>query len=819
MVRKLAMGLVILALLLAAVVGLLTWQFSGLVTPRIESYLTSYGVESLSTSEVKWRFNRLRIQDIHARGVIEGTPFVLHLEQVDMGYQWWRLFNGAIDSISIGNTHIDLDLSTSDESSSPGTDLEIPPLLPQAWLGSLPVARLTLEAVSGTLRLSDDRVLGLVGSDWELAERELEATLALRELEAGEAPVADTVLLLLDVASRRDKPLEVSIGITNAGRLVANLALSLAADSSWEGLELALHGDVHHRNLYRTLRNLHSAGHPLVAAGDVLDSLPALTGDTRLRLVLQLPAVVTGEMVDWLLDGALQGTVRHRLAWQGWPDPAVGEMQARLSYGLAGSLRDFKIVLRRPATVEGELPDLNTVLPESEFFAAWRREAPFRLEVSTDQPIVVSAGELALQAADALITVGPEGQHLAVQAQLADVVVADSISGSAKLQLGLHSRGQPLLAAQLDGKVHQADDSWLLSGTIAEDGLALSGQWQGVLTDDGDYRLVLDSHTANLPKALETLGTLTSLDLPVALTAGTGRLHYQLSGVQPENMMERGKERVGASSTSLPESLAVLPPGQRLVLSLSGLTGLVQGVAVNGVALDAVIEENGQWRSVDAIEIKVAQLSAGVAVDDIAAAVRLLPSPSLEQAHWAVDHFEARLFDGAVYLEAPFEVALPLDASTTFNLVLSDWQLGEIFALYADHGLSGNGIMSGKLPVQLGAEGISIDGGELSGQQPGGMIVYDGGEAGDAAAAGNQQLNVALRLLNNFRYDTLAVRTDFAPSGDLLLGLQLAGHNPDEFDGQAVNFNINVEENLFDLLRALRLSDDVIKRLEDRLSR
>ena len=816
MIRKLALGLAILALLLAAAVGLLTWQFSGLVTPRIESYLTSYGVESLSTSEVKWRFNRLRIQDIHARGAIDGTPFVLHLEQVDMGYQWWRLFNGTIDSIAIGSTRIDLDLSAAGDEAAPGADLAIPPLLPQAWLGSLPVASLTLKEIDGTLRLSDDRLLGLVGSDWHLAERKLEASLALRELEAGEAPVAHAVLLLLDIASSHDQPLEVSVGITNAGRLVANLALSLAADPQWEGLEFALHGEVHHRNLHSTLQRLHAAGHPLLAGEDILDALPALTGDTRLRLVLRLPAVVTGEMADWLLDGALRGSVRHRLTWQGWPDPAVGEVQARLRYGLAGSLRAFDLTLQRPATVEGELLDLGAALPES--FAEWHREAPFRLEVNTEQPLSVRAGELSLDAAEASFSLGPDGQHLAAQARLAGLAVgAEGVAGSARLDLRLHSRGQPLLAARLDGEVRQADGAWSLSGDLVEDGLALTGQWQGTLTEDGRYRFTLDSRTTNLPQVLETTGAFVPLDLPLALTAGTGRLRYQLSGALPVEKAVGDDAGAGAGK-GLAESPAAQPSVQRITLSLSGLTGLVEGVAVDDAGLDAIIVEDGQWRSLDEIEIRVPRLSVGVAVDDISATVRLLPSPSLEQTRWAVDRFDAHLFDGTVRLEAPFEVALPLDA-TEFNLVLSDWQLGEIFALYADHGLSGSGVMSGKLPLRLGAEGVSIEGGELTGQQPGGTIVYDGGEAGDAAGAGNQQLNVALRLLNNFQYDTLAVRANFAPDGDLLLGLQLAGRNPDEFDGQAVNFNINVEENLFDLLRALRLSDDVIKRLEDRLGR
>lgn len=808
MVRKLALGLVILAVLLAATVGLLTWQFSGLVTPRIESFLTGYGVESFATSQVQWRFNRLRIQDIHARGTIEGTPFTLHLERVDTSYQWWRLFHGTIDSIAIGHAHIELDVSTESDADSPSA-LAIRPLLPQAWLGQLPVSSLSLDSLSGTLRLPGERVLGISGSDWRLTENALEATLAVRELEAGDMPVADTVLVLLEVASDEDEPLAVSVGITHAGRLVANLALSLVGETSWEGLELALHGEIHHRNLHRTLQTLKTLGHPLMASVDALDILPALTGDTRVRLRLRLPDEVVGDFGDWLLDGDLSGAVRHRLAWQAWPVPAIDDARARIRYGVSGSLRAFELSLHRPAVVEGTLAGVSVELPA--FFDGWRREAPYRLELNSEHPVRVWDGELSLAGAEALVTLGPEGRHLSAQAQLSDLVVGGDITASASVDLVLHDRGQPLVGLRLQGEGRHTAGDWHLEGDVAEKSMALKGHWQGLLTEAGRYRFSLEGTTADMPEVLKVAGTLLPLDVPLALTAGTGQLRYLLRGGESE-----GEENLAGEGSSEEDRVS---SGQHIALRVSQLTGLLQGIAISDVSLDAIVEEDDSgWHSVEPIEINIGQLHAGVALKDVTAAAQLLPSPSIDHTRWAVDRFEAHLFGGSVALKEPFELSLPPD-DAEFDLMLTDWQLGDIFALYAEHGLSGSGILSGRLPVSLREGGVAIAGGELTGQQPGGSIVYDGGEAGKAVASGNQQLDVALRLLNNFQYDTLAVRADFAPDGQLLLGLQLAGRNPDEFDGQAVNFNVNVEENLFDLLRALQLSDDVIKRLEERLER
>src|SRR5690606_11566678 len=132
----------------------------------------------------------------------------------------------------------------------------------------------------------------------------------------------------------------------------------------------------------------------------------------------------------------------------------------------------------------------------------------------------------------------------------------------------------------------------------------------------------------------------------------------------------------------------------------------------------------------------------------------LLPSAEFSATRWSVRSFQAAVFDGTIDLEAPFALAIPLDDhETVFKLELSNWRLGRILALYETQGLHGEGVLNGLLPVRLSAGGIHVEGGELASRQPGGSIVYDSG-----LSTGNQQLDMALRLLRNFEYDTLAVR-------------------------------------------------------------
>ena len=72
-------------------------------------------------------------------------------------------------------------------------------------------------------------------------------------------------------------------------------------------------------------------------------------------------------------------------------------------------------------------------------------------------------------------------------------------------------------------------------------------------------------------------------------------------------------------------------------------------------------------------------------------------------------------------------------------------------------------------------------------------------------------------LLEDFRYEVLRSDVDLDSRGNLLLGLSLEGSNPARYDGRAVRFNINLEQNLDPLLQSLRLSDSLVEKVERRV--
>ena len=79
-----------------------------------------------------------------------------------------------------------------------------------------------------------------------------------------------------------------------------------------------------------------------------------------------------------------------------------------------------------------------------------------------------------------------------------------------------------------------------------------------------------------------------------------------------------------------------------------------------------------------------------------------------------------------------------------------------------------------------------------------------------------QELQPVLSLLKNLDIQKLNSTVALNSDGWLNLGVNLQGFN--EPQQQQVNFNYNHEENVFTLLRALRLSDEITQKVEQQYS-
>ncbi|MGO3643523.1 MAG: intermembrane phospholipid transport protein YdbH family protein, partial [Pseudoalteromonas sp.] len=95
------------------------------------------------------------------------------------------------------------------------------------------------------------------------------------------------------------------------------------------------------------------------------------------------------------------------------------------------------------------------------------------------------------------------------------------------------------------------------------------------------------------------------------------------------------------------------------------------------------------------------------------------------------------------------------------------------------------------------------------------LIIADNA-AFNAVKAQQQELEPIIGLLENLDIQSLKSSVNLKPDGWLYLGVSLQGYN--QVQKQQVNFNYNHEENVFTLLRALRLSDEITQKVEQQYS-
>lgn len=151
----------------------------------------------------------------------------------------------------------------------------------------------------------------------------------------------------------------------------------------------------------------------------------------------------------------------------------------------------------------------------------------------------------------------------------------------------------------------------------------------------------------------------------------------------------------------------------------------------------------------------------------------------------------------------------------SFGIEVEGIEVEQLAALEAGAGINATGRLDGVLPIILLPEGPHVPAGSLFARSPGGIVQYRG-QTANSLKESDASVGLAMQVLDDFRYDTLQTDVTYQPDGELNLALQFKGHNPTFFDGQATHFNLNLEYNLLDLLESLRISNDIVQKLENK---
>lgn len=350
------------------------------------------------------------------------------------------------------------------------------------------------------------------------------------------------------------------------------------------------------------------------------------------------------------------------------------------------------------------------------------------------------------------------------------------------------------------------------------------------------------SMSGALSLARNTLETTTRFSLANQLTAnaklahdlasGQGRAEvalndYSFSGITPlSNLLSLKDYDVefitgtlsGYSEFQWQQStqgeLAIEGPVNILLTDISGyyddlfFVGLT--TAIDGEFIDSTI-----FRSARPLQGEINTLDIGIPVSDISWGYSWEYSLDTENEYsvMTLENLTAEILGGEVSVPT-----LSMDSrnpQSQSNVVISNLNLETIVALAEYPGLYVDGFISGYLPIAITDSSITLNDGLISALNPGGTISYT---PANSSAAINPSLQLVNDALSDYRYDRLNTNVFYTENGDLTLAVQLQGFNPDMNQGQAINLNVNVTDNIPTLLESLQASRSITDALEETLN-
>ena len=174
-----------------------------------------------------------------------------------------------------------------------------------------------------------------------------------------------------------------------------------------------------------------------------------------------------------------------------------------------------------------------------------------------------------------------------------------------------------------------------------------------------------------------------------------------------------------------------------------------------------------------------------------------------------ISDFDTELLGGK--LSIPAARYNPAMDRQQVDVVIADLRVDSLVNLAEYPGIEADGLISGYLPFIIEGDTISIEKGLVGALKPGGSIRYTPATPGPSS---NQSLQLVNDALANYQYQTMNTEVFYDEQGELLLSVQLQGNNPDMNDGQAINLNINITDNIPSLLKSLQASRVITDELE-----
>ncbi len=247
-----------------------------------------------------------------------------------------------------------------------------------------------------------------------------------------------------------------------------------------------------------------------------------------------------------------------------------------------------------------------------------------------------------------------------------------------------------------------------------------------------------------------------------------------------------------------------------VTLLLDAIGGYVNSIGFIGLGTEvhAGFDETGTINSLAAFAVTLDRVDVGLALEDIRTELEFDTRGPVMLARDS----EMSLFGGHVRADRLAYDAT--QAQSTGTLTLDRIDIARILSLSAYQGIGATGIVSGELPLTISDDAtVTITSGRLRALPPGGTIGYRDGPTN----TGNSSLDLVYSALRNYRYSRLEADVDYMADGELLLAVRMEGIATELGQGQPINLNVNISDNIPDLLESLQAGRDIADTLEAQL--
>jgi hypothetical protein len=190
--------------------------------------------------------------------------------------------------------------------------------------------------------------------------------------------------------------------------------------------------------------------------------------------------------------------------------------------------------------------------------------------------------------------------------------------------------------------------------------------------------------------------------------------------------------------------------------------------------------------------IRVGKVTLGMPIENGVIRFRLIGSEAirLESAEWP--------FVGGTLSIQPLDFGF---AATENRIVAraSGWRLQDMVKLFDLKDIEAEGEVNGTFPVVFSTGSARLDKAELNATEQGGVLRYTG-SAGAGAGSADANAKMLFDALKNFHFKVMQVTLDGDLAGQVRVGLNLLGRNPDVAGGAEFKLGLDINSPLMQLL-------------------